>query len=250
MLGVGPPDSLTSPMIVVAPPKPAFAPFVSPAPAVRRLGRIGYRAAWALQRQLVAARSADEIPDTLLLLEHPPVITLGRAGSTDHLLGSEAELAGRGVELVASDRGGDITFHGPGQIVGYAVVDLAARGRDLHRYLRDLETVLIRALAEFGIRAGRSPGLTGVWVGDAKVAAIGIRVSRWITHHGFALNVQTDLSYFDLIVPCGIADRRVTSMEALLGGSVDRAAVEAALGRAFRDVFDEAESGAEGGESR
>jgi lipoate-protein ligase B len=237
-------------MIVVAPPKPAFAPFVSPAPAVRRLGRIGYRAAWALQRQLVAARSADEIPDTLLLLEHPPVITLGRAGSTDHLLGSEAELAGRGVELVASDRGGDITFHGPGQIVGYAVVDLAARGRDLHRYLRDLETVLIRALAEFGIHAGRSPGLTGVWVGDAKVAAIGIRVSRWITHHGFALNVQTDLSYFDLIVPCGIADRRVTSMEALLGGPVDRAAVEAALGRAFRDVFDEAESCAEGRESR
>jgi lipoate-protein ligase B len=237
-------------MIVVAPPEPAFAPFVSPAPAVRRLGRVGYRAAWALQRQLVAARSADEIPDTLLLLEHPPVITLGRAGSTDHLLGSEAELAGRGVELVASDRGGDITFHGPGQIVGYAIVDLAARGRDLHRYLRDLETVLIRALAEFGIRAGRSPGLTGVWVGDAKVAAIGIRVSRWITHHGFALNVQTDLSYFDLIVPCGIADRRVTSMEALLGGPVDRAAVEAALGRAFRDVFDEAESGAEGGESR
>jgi len=237
-------------MIVVAPPEPAFAPVVSTAPAVRQLGRIDYRAALARQRRLVAARRANEIPDTLLLLEHPPVITLGRAGSIDHLLRSEAELADRGVELVASDRGGDITFHGPGQIVGYAIVDLAARGCDLHRYLRDLETVLIRALEEFGIGAGRTPGLTGVWVGDAKVAAIGIRASRWIAHHGFALNVATDLSYFDLIVPCGIADRRVTSMEALLGGPVDRAAVEAALGRAFRDVFDAAESGAVAGASR
>jgi lipoate-protein ligase B len=239
-------------MIVVAPPQPAFAPavstapVVSAAPTVRRLGRIGYREAWSLQRRLVAARRGDEVPDTLLLLEHPPVITLGRAGSTDHLLGSESELEGRGVELVASDRGGDITFHGPGQIVGYAIVDLKARGRDLHRYLRDLESVLIRALEEFGIRAGRAPGLTGVWVGDAKVAAIGIRVSRWIAHHGFALNVATDLSYFDLIVPCGVADRRVTSMEALLGGPVDRAAVEVALASAFREVFHEAEGCAEG----
>jgi lipoate-protein ligase B len=228
-------------MIVVAPPEPALAPFVSTAPAIRRLGRVGYREAWSLQRRLTAARSAGEIPDTLLLLEHPPVITLGRAGSTDHLLGSEAELEGCGVELVASDRGGDITFHGPGQIVGYAIVDLGARGRDLHRYLRDLESVLIRALEEFGIHAGRADGLTGVWVGDAKVAAIGIRVSRWIAHHGFALNVATDLSYFDLIVPCGIADRRVTSMEALLGGPVDRDSVEEALGGAFRVVFGEAD---------
>jgi lipoate-protein ligase B len=239
LLEAEPPDSLTGPMIVVAPPEPALAPFVSSAPAVRRLGRIGYREAWSLQRRLTAARCAGEIPDTLVLLEHPPVITLGRAGSTDHLLGSASELEGRGVELVASDRGGDITFHGPGQIVGYAIVDLDARGRDLHRYLRDLETVLIRALEEFGIRAGRADGLTGVWVGDAKVAAIGIRVSRWIAHHGFALNVATDLSYFDLIVPCGLADRRVTSMEALLGGPVDRA-----LCRAFRVVFDGAQRSA------
>ena len=121
--------------------------------------------------------------------------------------------------------------------MGYAIVDLAARARDLHRYLRDLEAVLILALAEFGIVGGRVAGLTGVWVGDAKVAAIGIRVSRWVTHHGFALNVDTDLSYFDLIVPCGIADRRVTSMEALLGHPVDRGAVEDALGRAFHAVF-------------
>lgn len=207
------------------------------APAVRRLGRIGYREGWTLQRRLVGARIAGEIPDTLLLLEHPPVITLGRAGSAGHLLRTEAELEDRGVELVASDRGGDITFHGPGQVVGYAIVDLAPRGRDLHRYLRDLETVVIRALAEFGVRAGRAEGLTGVWVGDAKLAAIGIRVSRWIAHHGFALNVRTDLSYFDLIVPCGIAGRSVTSMEALLGGPVDREAVEDALARAFEVVF-------------
>jgi lipoate-protein ligase B len=180
---------------------------------------------------------AGEIPDTLLLLEHPPVITLGRAGSADHLLRTEAQLAAGGVELVASDRGGDITFHGPGQVVGYAIVDLAPRGRDLHRYLRDLESVVIRALEEFGIRAGRAEGLTGVWVAEAKVAAIGIRVSRWIAHHGFALNVRTDLSYFDLIVPCGIRGRTVTSMEALLGGPVDREEVEDALARAFAVVF-------------
>jgi lipoyl(octanoyl) transferase len=204
---------------------------------VRRLGHLGYAAAWELQRELVAARQAGATPDTLLLLEHPPVITLGRSGASEHLLGSDAELERRGVAFVETDRGGDITFHGPGQIVGYAIVDLAARGRDLHRYLRDLEAVLILALAEFGIRGGRIDGLTGVWVGDAKVAAIGIRVSRWVTHHGFALNVDTDLSYFDLIVPCGIADRRVTSMGALLGRTVDRDGVEEALGRAFRSVF-------------
>jgi lipoate-protein ligase B len=208
-----------------------------PGVAVRRLGRVAYDRAWALQRELVAARQAGAARDTLLLLEHPPVITLGRSGESAHLLGTKAELERRGVSFVETDRGGDITFHGPGQIVGYAIVDLAGRGRDLHRYLRDLEAVLIRALAEFGIGAGRIEGLTGVWVGDAKVAAIGIRVSRWVTHHGFALNVDTDLSYFDLIVPCGVADRRVTSMEALLGGSVDRGDVEDALGRAFEEVF-------------
>ena len=213
------------------------APSAVSAPAVLRKGRLGYDEGWALQRRLVDERLRGEIPDTLILLEHPPVITLGRSGTHAHLLGSEAELEERGVAFVETDRGGDITFHGPGQIVGYAIVDLDARGRDLHRYLRDLETVLIRALAEFRIRADRAQGLTGVWVGDAKVAAIGIRVSRWVTHHGFALNVDTDLSYFDLIVPCGIADRRVTSMESLLGHPVDRERVEDALSRAFAEVF-------------
>jgi lipoyl(octanoyl) transferase len=207
------------------------------AAAVERLGSLSYREAWDLQRERAGRRAAGAIPDTLLLLSHPPVVTLGTGGSIDHLLGSAAELERRGVEFVETDRGGDITFHGPGQIVGYAIVDLADRDKDLHRYLRDLEGVLIRALADFGILAGRVSGLTGVWVGDAKVAAIGIRVSRWITHHGFALNVETDLSFFDLIVPCGITDGRVTSMAELLGGPVEREEVEDALARAFLHVF-------------
>jgi lipoate-protein ligase B len=205
--------------------------------AVERLGSVPYREAWDLQRERVARRAAGRAPDTLILLSHPPVVTLGNGGSIDHLLGSGAELEGRGVEFVETDRGGDITFHGPGQVVGYAIVDLSTRDRDLHRFLRDLEEVLIRALGNFGLAADRVPGLTGVWVGDAKVAAIGIRVSHWITHHGFALNVDTDLSFFDLIVPCGISDRRVTSMTELLGGSVERERVEDALARAFTQVF-------------
>lgn len=204
---------------------------------VRRLGRVGYRQAWALQRRLVTARSERRVPDTLLLLSHPPVITMGRGGQPQHLVGSPGELRARGIEFVETDRGGDVTFHGPGQVVGYAIVDLAQRGRDLHRYLRDLEEVIVRALREFGIDAGRVAGLTGVWVAEAKVAAIGVRASRWITHHGFALNVDTDLSGFDLIVPCGISDRRVTSMSELLGRSVDRDAVEDALARSFCTVF-------------
>lgn len=204
---------------------------------VRRLGRVGYRQAWELQRQMVAARRQHRIPDTLVLLSHPPVITMGRGGRSEHLVGSRRELSARGVEFVETDRGGDVTFHGPGQIVGYAIVDLTRRERDLHRYLRDLEEVVVRALAEFEIEAGRVPGLTGVWAADAKLAAIGVRVSKWITHHGFALNVDTDLSYFDLIVPCGIADKRVTSMNELLERDVSRHAVEGALARSFGGVF-------------
>ncbi len=205
--------------------------------AVRRLGRMDYRDAWNLQRDIVDERADGRIPDTLLLLSHPPVVTLGRGGSPAHVVATAEELAERRVEFVQTDRGGDVTFHGPGQIVGYPIVDLSRRGRDLHRYMRDVEETLIRALGRFGIDADRIEGLTGVWVDGAKVAAIGIRVSRWITHHGFALNVDTDLSYFDLIVPCGIADRRVTSMEELLGRPVDRAEVEAALEAAFAEVF-------------
>ena len=204
---------------------------------VRRLGEQSYDDAWALQRDLVAARRAGDAPDTVLLLSHPPVITLGRGGRREHLLGSARDLAAREVSFVETDRGGDITFHGPGQIVAYAVIDLSARGRDLHRFLRDIEQVIIDAVAEFGIDAGREAGLTGVWVDGAKIAAIGIRVSRWIAHHGFALNVDTDLSYFDLIVPCGLERRAVTSMTEVLEAPVSRGAVESALERAFTRHF-------------
>jgi lipoyl(octanoyl) transferase len=204
---------------------------------VHRLGQVGYREAWELQRQMVAARRQHRIPDTLVLLSHPPVITMGRGGRSEHLVGSLRELSARGIEFVETDRGGDVTFHGPGQVVGYAIVDLTQRERDLHQYLRDLEEVVVLALAEFQIDAGRVPGLTGVWAADAKLAAIGVRVSKWITHHGFALNVDTDLSYFDLIVPCGIAHKRVTSMSELLECDVSRDAVEDALAVSFCDVF-------------
>lgn len=216
----------------------------APPPAVERLGRVGYRTALHLQRRRVAERARDAIGDTLLLVRHPPVVTLGRSGDRRHVLASEAELAARGIEVVASDRGGDVTFHGPGQIVGYPIVDLARRGRDLHRYLRDLEEVLLRGLAAFGLAAGRQPGLTGVWVGDAKIAAIGIRVSRWVAHHGFALNVDPDLSAFDLIVPCGLTGRRVTSMRRELGRAVNAAPVEDALERAFLEIFGSPAEGA------
>ncbi|MBW3660503.1 MAG: lipoyl(octanoyl) transferase LipB [Gemmatimonadetes bacterium] len=210
--------------------------------AVRRLGRLPYRAAWDLQRRLVVERAEGRIPDTLLLLSHPPVVTVGRGGGQAHVLVTAEALAARGVDLVHTDRGGDVTFHGPGQIVGYPIVDLTGRGRDLHRYMRDVEETVVLALDRFGIEAGRIAGLTGVWSGGAKVAAIGIRVSRWIAHHGFALNVDTDLSYFDLIVPCGIADRPVTSMEELLGRPLHRGDVEVALEESFGDVFHPAEA--------
>ncbi len=223
------------PTTTVRPPAPTAA--APSALSVRRLGRVGYGEAWDLQRERVAARAEGRIGDTLFLLSHPPVVTVGRGGDDRHVVASAERLAELGVDLVETDRGGDVTFHGPGQIVGYPIVDLSARGRDLHRYMRDLEEVLIRTLAAFGLEGARVPGLTGVWVGDAKVAAIGIRVSRWVAHHGFALNVTTDLEWFDLIVPCGIRGRAVTSMAALLGHPVEIAAVEDALEREFRHVF-------------
>lgn len=200
---------------------------------VHRLGSVSYPKGLALQRRRVREVRDHRAPDTLYLLSHPPVITMGRGGDREHLLASEAELEARGIAYYETDRGGDITFHGPGQIVGYAIVDLSARGRDLHRYLRDLEDVIITAVAEFGIEAGRLPGLTGVWTSGSKIAAMGIRVSRWIAHHGFALNVDTDLTFFDCIVPCGLDGRRVTSMTARTGAAVSRSKVEDALERAF-----------------
>jgi lipoyl(octanoyl) transferase len=182
------------------------------------LGLVPYDDALALQAAAVAARAEGRLPDLLLLLEHPPVITLGRAAKAAHVLASPAARAACGIELRETGRGGDVTLHAPGQLVGYPIVDLTPRGRDVHRYLRDLEEVLIRAAAGWGIEAGRIPKLTGVWVGDDKLAAIGVAVKRWIAHHGFALNVSNDLALFDLIVPCGLSGKGVTSVSRLHGG--------------------------------
>jgi lipoyl(octanoyl) transferase len=206
---------------------------------VRRLGVVPYADALALQARLVEARRADRIPDQLLLLEHPPVITLGVRARNDrsHVLASPATLEARGVALFETGRGGDVTYHGPGQLVGYPILDLRPDRCDVHRYVRDIEEALIRASALLGVAAARASGLTGVWVGDAKLAAIGVRIARWITSHGFALNVSTNLDHFNLIVPCGIP-KAVTSFEKLLARSVPLTEVEAAISTAFADVFD------------
>jgi len=189
------------------------------------LGLIGYAEAYALQQRVEAARKAGAIEDVLLLCEHPHVITLGRSGKRENLLASEHVLRQKGVEFHASNRGGDITYHGPGQIVGYPILNLGAIRRDVVWYVRTLEEAMIRATAEFGIAAERVAGKTGIWVRagntEEKLAAIGVHISRWITSHGFAYNVSTDLRNFDLIVPCGIADRKATSLEKLLERTVD-----------------------------
>jgi lipoyl(octanoyl) transferase len=206
---------------------------------VRRLGTLGYQEGLDLQKQLVDERKAGLIADQLLLLEHPAVVTLGVKTRNDrsHVLATPEALAAAGVGLFETGRGGDVTYHGPGQLVGYPIIDLKPDRCDVHRYVRDLEEVLIRAVASFGIAAARVPGLTGIWVGDAKLAAIGVRISRWVTSHGFALNVNTDLSQFDLIVPCGITDKGVTSMAQQLSRPVQMAEVEDAVIRSFVDVF-------------
>jgi len=189
---------------------------------VRWLDRLPYAKGLALQERLVAARRNGDVPDTLLLLEHPPVITLGRAADPDHVVADEQELARRGIEVHDCGRGGDVTFHGPGQLIGYPIVRLGEERRDAHRYLRDLEQALIDAVAVLGVVASRVPGLTGIWVGDEKLAAIGVRLSAgWITSHGFALNVYPDLSAFTTIVPCGIRGRGVTSLARLTGNAID-----------------------------
>lgn len=198
-----------------------------------------YQESLELQKRLVEQRRAGTIGDLLLLVEHPPVLTLGVRGDggRSHILASGDELALRHIEVFETGRGGDITYHGPGQIVGYPIIDLDPDRRDVHKYVRDLEEVLIRVAADYGIVAGRVQGLTGVWVGDEKLAAIGVRIQRWVTSHGFALNHTTDLSHFDLIVPCGIADRGVTSL-ARLGCTASRAEVETRIAAHFAAVFD------------
>jgi lipoyl(octanoyl) transferase len=206
---------------------------------IQRLGRIAYDDALELQKQLVEQRKADAIPDQLLLLEHPPVITLGVKSRHDrsHIVASAGRLEEEGVEVFESGRGGDVTYHGPGQLVGYPIIDLKPDRCDVHRYVRDLEEVLIRTAAAFEIESGRISGLTGTWVGDRKLAAIGVRIARWVTSHGFALNVSTNLSHFRLIVPCGLADKGVTSIVELARTPAAMSDVEEAAIRAFCDVF-------------
>ena len=206
---------------------------------VRRLGCVSYGEALDLQKTLVDERRAGCVPDLLLLLQHPPVITLGvRRGSRSHVIASDGQLAMHGIEVHEAGRGGDVTYHGPGQIVGYPILDLRPDRCDVHRYVRDLEEVMIRVCADYGIAAHRVDGLTGAWVGTAKIGAIGVRISRWITSHGFAFNVNTRLEDFQLIVPCGIADRGVTSLRELLGKEVSIEDVEERFIRRFAEVFD------------
>jgi lipoyl(octanoyl) transferase len=199
--------------------------------AVRDLGVMPYATAWALQQELVAQRKQGAALDTLLLVEHPHVFTLGRNGHEENIL-----RVPEGAEVHTTNRGGDVTYHGPGQLVGYPIFDLAAMGRrDIAWYMRALEGALIAAIAHFGIAGRRIPGLTGVWVGDNKIAAMGVHLSRWVTCHGFALNVDTDLAWFDCIVPCGIRDHGVTSLQRELGRALVISDVKEAVVEAIRE---------------
>jgi len=206
---------------------------------VRRLGLVPYGEALQLQKALVEERRAGRVPDLLLLLQHPAVITLGvRRDSRLHVTASEGQLAMHGIEVHETGRGGDVTYHGPGQIVGYPILDLRPDRCDVHRYVRDLEKVMIRVCADYGVAAHRVEGLSGAWVGTEKIGAIGVRISRWITSHGFAFNVNTRLEDFQLIVPCGIANRGVTSLGKLLGEAPSITDVEDRFIRRFAEVFD------------
>jgi len=203
---------------------------------VRRLGLVAYDEGWTLQNRLADLRRSGLVPDTLILLEHPHTYTIGRSGTRDHVFLSEAEMAERGISCVDVDRGGDVTYHGPGQLVGYPIFDLGPKP-DVGLYLRSLEGCLIDVLANFGITAGRLSGYTGVWIGDRKIAAIGIKVSQGVTTHGFALNVSTDLSLFNHILACGIPDKGVTSMALELGAAPAMTDVEEAVIARFSERF-------------
>ena len=207
---------------------------------VRRLGVVPYEDGLALQRALVEERRAGTVHDLLVLLQHPPIITLGVKGDGGraNILATGSRLAELGITVHESGRGGDVTYHGPGQVVGYPILDLKPDRCDVHRYVRDVEEVMIRTCADYGLTAGRIKGLTGAWIGAEKIGAIGVRISRWITSHGFAFNVGTALDHFRLIVPCGISDRGVTSLEQATGREIPMAEAEDALIRHFCDVFD------------
>lgn len=213
----------------------------TPVCEVHQLGVVDYNEAWRLQRDLAARRAAAEIPDTLLLLEHPPVFTTGKRNVEANLRMPAEAL---GAALVVSDRGGDITFHGPGQLIAYAIIDLRAAGLGVVTYVRNLEEVIMRTLRDYGIESGLECGLTGVWVGNEKIAAIGVRVSRpggagagWVTTHGLALNVDVDLGWFERIVPCGVVDRGVTSMQRILGNAPPLQEVAGRLQEHFGTLF-------------
>lgn len=201
------------------------------------IGFTEYHIAWELQKVLHAERTAERIPDVMLLTEHYHTYTIGKSGSEDHLLASAEELVDKGVSVYKVDRGGDITYHGPGQLVAYPIFDLNKFEPDVHKYIRNLEEVVIRVLHSYGINATRDPDYTGVWIGEDKICAIGIKVSRWVTMHGFAFNVNTDLSYFERIIPCGIFHRGVTSLSNILGKEIDMKQVKSVLLDEFSEVF-------------
>jgi lipoyl(octanoyl) transferase len=206
---------------------------------VRRIGLVPYAEGLELQRALVEDRKAGRIPDTLLLLQHPHVVTIGvKKDGRSHILATPEQLSSRGVEIFETGRGGDVTYHGPGQLVGYPILDLNPDRRDVHRYVRDLEEVMIRVCAAYGLAADRIKGFSGAWISDEKIGAIGVRISRWVTSHGFAFNVTTDVEFFNLIVPCGIADRGVTSLAAQLGRAPEMTEVEDRFADQFAAVFD------------
>lgn len=203
-----------------------------------RLGTVDYAEAHRLQKDLQGRRIAGEIDDTVLLLEHAPVLTLGRSAKAEHVLAPRQELKARGISVQEVGRGGDVTYHGPGQLVAYPIIDLKPNRRDVRKYMWSLEETMIRTCADFGLSASRVEGLNGAWIGDRKIGAVGVRISRWVTMHGLALNAETDLSHFDLIVPCGIPDKAVTSISAELGRAVRVVDVVESLARHFADLYD------------
>lgn len=207
---------------------------------VHRVGRRPYGPMLQAQVALRDARIAGDVPDTLLLLEHDPVITLGRSSSEAHILATPEALRSRGIECYEIGRGGDVTYHGPGQLVGYPIVDLRPDRKDVRRFVTNLEEVMIRVCAHYGLRAGRVEGLNGTWIEDRKVGAVGVRIRQWVTMHGFALNVNTELSAFDVIVPCGIQDKAVTSLQGELGRELPMQEVQEVTAAAFADVFESA----------
>ncbi|NOQ84416.1 MAG: lipoyl(octanoyl) transferase LipB [Myxococcales bacterium] len=203
-----------------------------------RLGTVDYAAAHRLQKQLQAKRIAGEVPDTVLLLEHPPVLTMGRSAKEQHIIAQPHVLEAQGISVHEVGRGGDVTYHGPGQLVAYPIIDLKPDRRDVRKYMWSLEEAMIRTCKEFGLSATRIGGLNGAWIGDRKVGAVGVRISRWVTMHGLALNANSDLSHYELIVPCGIQDKAVTSISAELGRTIGVPDVADPLARHFAELYD------------